>query len=147
MKIWWALPGELAVGLKNSKWTQEGYLADVLNECLFLILYVVVFHSVVYWSFVSGIYVTSRTNFKRYVFGSPSFFFRSLVRSMYLLVFLRFATSAFFSKLTVSSKRIIFLLLACLLTLYMRHCKLAHQSQSQNCATFQSHFWSILWII
>ena len=29
----------------------------------------------------------------------------------------------------------------------MRHCKLAHQSQSQYCATFPSHVWSILWII
>ena len=27
----------------------------------------------------------------------------------------------------------------------MRHCKLAHQSQSQDCATFPSHIWSILW--
>ena len=29
----------------------------------------------------------------------------------------------------------------------MRHCKLVHRSQSQNCATFPSHIWSILWII
>ena len=28
-----------------------------------------------------------------------------------------------------------------------RHGKLAHQSQSQYCATFPSHVWSILWII
>ena len=26
-----------------------------------------------------------------------------------------------------------------------RHCKLAHQSQFQNCATFTSHIWSLLW--
>ena len=25
-----------------------------------------------------------------------------------------------------------------------RHCKPSHQSQSQNCATFTSHIWSIL---
>ena len=27
---------------------------------------------------------------------------------------------------------------------HMTHCKLAHQSQSQNCATFTSHIWSLL---
>ena len=27
-----------------------------------------------------------------------------------------------------------------------RHCKLARQSQSQNCATFTSNIWSLLWI-
>ena len=35
-------------------------------------------------------------------------FFKSLARSMYLLVFLKFAAFAFFSKLTVSSNRAIF---------------------------------------
>ena len=29
--------------------------------------------------------------------------------------------------------------------LQMRHCKLVHQSQLQNCATFTSNIWSILW--
>ena len=31
-----------------------------------------------------------------------------------------------------------------LIHLYMRHCKLVHQSQSQNSAMFTSHIWSIL---
>ena len=31
------------------------------------------------------------------------------------------------------------------ITSNMRHCKLVHQSQSQNCAIFTSHIWSNLW--
>ena len=30
--------------------------------------------------------------------------------------------------------------------MHKTHCKLAHQSQSQNCATFTSHILSLLWI-
>ena len=39
----------------------------------------------------------------------------------------------------------LFLLNNIVICSFMRHCKLVHQSQSQNCATFSFHIWFNLW--